>query len=341
MPPAKGNTWTGGTAISEAKDIYQGRVRNRLINSTARYFRLPDNVRFMVMKHVLQHHDRDDKAIRMNSPLYLQPVWPINSKTGPKRWSTDYFESLETALFSLARYTSVCFAMRAEVLATLFLTRRFHVVYSPIMTERIQPGAVTFMNHFGPLMTSIIIELDFTKQGGEWRPEAVGVNSLPGLRKVAWLLDKFVDQQWVVFPRTTIRDLRVLVRRYHGFRPAAAEWGTNRCSFSQLDPNPDDVPLCIPYTPDSHIAMVLNPLKRLRSLVDNLTITGAPQTLARELILAISGKDHPLCSEEVRQLELDTHCTYRHPARGYPLTPSAGQSSLLDFGPDNGGLQLW
>lgn len=54
----------------------------------------------------------------------------------------------------------------------------------------------------------------------------------------------------------------------------------------------------------------------------------------------MSGKDHPFCSEETRQLEIDTHCTYRHPAMEYPLTPGAGQSSILDYGPDNGGLRL-
>ncbi|KXX74618.1 hypothetical protein MMYC01_208456 [Madurella mycetomatis] len=105
-------------------------MQDRLINRTARYFRLPDSIRFMVMTYVLRHHNHNGKVIRMNSPVYLQPAWPINSKTGPALWSTDYFKSLEAVLFSLARYTSVCFAMRVEVLATLFIIRRFHVVYS-------------------------------------------------------------------------------------------------------------------------------------------------------------------------------------------------------------------
>lgn len=258
IPRAEENTQAGEITAGQARDTYQARMQNRLINSTAKYFRLPDNVRFMVMKYVLRHHDRSGKVIRMNSPVYLQPAWPISGKTVPALWSTDYFESLETALFSLARYTSVCFAMRVEVLATLFLTRRFHVVYSPLMTGRVQPGAVSFMDHFGPLMASITIELDFTKQGGGWRPEAVNVNPLPGLQRVTWLLDKFVDQQWTRFPRTTIRNLYVLVRRYHSFRPAEAEREINKQNRVQLDPNREDGK---PKPPSKLQAKPLTPLQ--------------------------------------------------------------------------------
>ncbi|KXX74621.1 hypothetical protein MMYC01_208455 [Madurella mycetomatis] len=138
-------------------------------------------------------------------------------------------------------------------------------------------------------MASITIELDFTKQGGGWRPEAVNLSPLPGLQKVTWLLEKFVDQQWTRFPRTTIRNLYVLVRRHHSFRLAAAELDINR----------------------------QNP-KRLRSLVDTLTITGATHAFAIEFILAMSGKSHPFYSEESRQMEINNNCTYCHPAREYP-----------------------
>jgi hypothetical protein len=296
----------------------------------------------------------------MNSPVYLRAVWPVNSKKEDRRWSTDYFDSLEAVLISLASYTSVCFDMRVDVLATLFLTRRFHVVFSPLMTARIQPTAVLWMNHFGPLMASITLEVDFSKQGGNWAPGAAKINSLPGMEAMAQLVDDFVCAQLMRMRKTTIQDLRILVRRYHGYRPTTAKSTASDVNKPEPEADPSSryassvptsllqpvqtdllfltrapvLPASTPirYTQPAHIRLVLEPLKRLRSLVDKITITGAPQDLATELILALAGKDHPLYTPEDKQREMDTHCTHRRPAREYPFTPGPGQRSMLDYG---------
>lgn len=236
---------------------------------------------------------------------------------------------------SLARYTSVCFAMRADVLAMLFITRRFHVVYSPFVTNRAQPVAISFMDRFGPHMVSITIELDFTKLGGNCCQGTEKLNPVPGLQRVAELVDGFAGRQQTRSREASIRELRVLVRRYHGVRPTAVKNGAEQETQDGMAS-----PSSLPYTADADLAMVLSPVKRLRGLVDTLTITGAPKDLAEDPVLALSGKDHPLYSDEIRRHELDAHCTWRYPAREYPLTPGANQSSMLDYGPKIGGLTL-
>ncbi|KAL2151205.1 hypothetical protein VTH82DRAFT_6303 [Thermothelomyces myriococcoides] len=109
--------------------------------------------------------------------------------------------------------------MRADVLAALFLTRRFHVVYSPYMGSCTQPAATQYMNKYGSLMASVTLEVDFTKLAGSWRPEAVRLDGLRGLNSVKRLVETFVQNQLNRRNNNPIRDLRVLVKRYHGFRP--------------------------------------------------------------------------------------------------------------------------
>ncbi|AEO59826.1 hypothetical protein MYCTH_2315869 [Thermothelomyces thermophilus ATCC 42464] len=171
------------------------------------------------MKYLLECLNPGDKPIRMNSPLYLREAWPVNRLRKPEVWSARSFDSLESVLSSLDSYISACSAMRADVLATLFLTRRFHVVYSPCMGNSTQPAATHYMNKYGSLMASITLEVDFTKLAGSWRPEAVHLDGLRGLDGVKRLVDTFVQSQLTRSSNTPIRDLRVLVRRYHGFRP--------------------------------------------------------------------------------------------------------------------------
>lgn len=182
------------------------------------YFQLPDAVRFKIMKYLLATHHHHDKPIRMNHPVFLCEVWPISRFGKRDVESASYFDSLQSVLSSVERYTSVCPAMRADVLATLFLTRRFHVVYSPHVRTETQPAATHYMDRYGPLMASITLEVDFTKLAGGWRPECVHFDALWGLKSVKARLEDFVQHQ-LTRHNTTIRDLRVLVRRYHGFRP--------------------------------------------------------------------------------------------------------------------------
>ncbi|KAK4032063.1 hypothetical protein C8A01DRAFT_20822, partial [Parachaetomium inaequale] len=188
-------------------------------DANCRYLQLPDTIRFKTMKYLLASHNPHDKPIRMNNPIYLWEAWPVNRLRTLKVWSTDYFDSLQNVLSSIDNYTSVCSTMRADVLVTLFLTRRFHVIYAPYVGTETQPAATHYMDRYGPLMASITLEVDFTKLAGSWKPEAVHLNALSGLKGVKSLLETFVQRQ-LTRRNTTIQDLRVLVRRYHGFRPA-------------------------------------------------------------------------------------------------------------------------
>lgn len=197
---------------------YHKAIDKGVHNANNRYFQLPDPVRFEIMRHVLASHNRQNKPIRMNNPVFLWEAWPVNRHRKPKVWSTDYFDSLESVLSSLDSYTSVCGAMRADILAALFLVRRFHVVYSPFVGKESQPAATKYMDRYGPLMASITLEVDFTKLGGGRNPDAASLNPTAALKRTTKLVEGFVQSQ--LPRRTPIQDLRVLVRRYHGVRPA-------------------------------------------------------------------------------------------------------------------------
>jgi hypothetical protein len=145
----------------------------------------------------------------MNHPVFLREVWPEG-----------YFNSLENVLSPLDSYVSVCRDMRADVLATLFLTRNFHAVYTPHVSPRLHMAATRYMDLYGPLMSSITLEVDFTKLGGAWRPEAAALNPWHGLNRIKKLVDRFVEKQLELVRQKPSQHLRVLVRRYYGFRPA-------------------------------------------------------------------------------------------------------------------------
>ena len=208
--------------LREEASRTQGQRRDRTGKVNSRYFQLPDRVRFMIAKNVVESHS-SGKAIRLNSPVFLYPVWPVNRKAEDKRiWSTDYFDSLDKVLTSLKAYTSVCFAMRVDILTTLFLTRRFHVVFSPFVTEETQPAAVLYFNRYAPLMKLITLELDLTKLGGSWRAEAVSLDMDKNLERVRRHVDTFASRQRTRRLGTSLQNLVVLVRRYYGFRPVDA-----------------------------------------------------------------------------------------------------------------------
>ncbi|KAL2174809.1 uncharacterized protein P884DRAFT_63779 [Thermothelomyces heterothallicus CBS 202.75] len=235
------------------------------------------------MKYLLECLNPGDKPIRMNSPVYLREVWLVNRPQTPGVWSARSFDSLGSVLSSLDSYISACSAMRADVLATLFLTRRFHVVYSPYMGNSTQPAATHYMNKYGSLMASITLEVDFTNLSGSWRPEAVHLDGLRGLDGVKRLVDTFVQSQLTRRSNTPIRDLRVLVRRYHGFRPQtlpAPPSSPPSFSFSSFS-SPSSVfsyPSTSPVsTTRSRIASAIR--SRLRRRRSTNALASAPSTL--------------------------------------------------------------
>ncbi|KAK4246562.1 hypothetical protein C7999DRAFT_15317, partial [Corynascus novoguineensis] len=263
-------------------------------NSNSRYFQFPDHIRFKIMKHLLESHNPSNKPIRMNNPVYLWEVWPVNRLRKPKVWSEDYFDSLETALSSVESYTSTCADMRADMLATLFLTRRFHVVYAPCMGRMTQLAATYLMNKYGPLMAFITLEIDLTKFAGSWTPEAANLDAPKGLDGVRELVEAFVQSQLTRSDATSVRDLRVLVRRYYGLRPAApttpptptstiSHPGAAQTESESSPTGPSEYMDAYMYTPTAHIRHALSPLKSLGPVIRTLTMTGATVDFAAEL----------------------------------------------------------
>ncbi|KAK4187797.1 hypothetical protein QBC35DRAFT_451936 [Podospora australis] len=187
------------------------------------YFRLPDNVRFAIVRYILSSHyplnPEKQRAIRLNNTAsVLEPIWPVHPKTGKPFWTSEYFTSLYSALSPLKRYMYVCSDMRIDFLAAFFLTRRFHVLFSPFVTESLQPGATLFLDKYGPLMKWIALEIDCTKLGGSFHPSAIQLNQWQGLRRVRELVERFAERQCTRPDGVNIHSFVVLVRRYYGFR---------------------------------------------------------------------------------------------------------------------------
>ena len=199
----------------------------------SRYFALPDRVRFKVAKYVLASHN-SGKPIRLNNPVYLDPIWPIGRDSARR-----CFDSLEEVLGSLHKYMVVCFAMRIDVLTTLFLTRRFYVIYSPFVTATTQPAAVLYMNRFGPLMKYISLEVDLSRLAGHWHPAAQWLDISKSLERINALVAQFADRQQTRRHRdTTMRNLEILVRRYYGHRPfdwSPPKWSRDKARNSQIE----------------------------------------------------------------------------------------------------------
>ncbi|KAK3317811.1 hypothetical protein B0T19DRAFT_298581 [Cercophora scortea] len=336
------------------------------------YTLLPNRVRFMITKLVVESYN-SGKAIRLNSPSFFDPIWPVNhAAEGEHYWSTDYFDSLQKVLTLLKGYTSVCFTMRVDFMTTLLLTRRFHLILSPFVTENSQPAAVLWMDKFGPLMKWITLEIDMTKLGGHWNPSSAGLDKSKSLERVGKLVEKFVERQLTRHGGTTLQSLVVLVRRYYGNRPVLetdslstksdeneqpgkdsggkpspltpaqeSESGPSRRP-SKLSPNPDTLTgpssmtpqpaKGVPYCADSHL-VVLDPIKKLRGTIDTLCIIGASKAYVSQVVLALRGEGQPAKAED-----LSLYCHYRAPSCTYPFTP--GQSSALDYGPKNGGVRI-
>jgi len=167
------------------------------------YFRLPDAVRLRICKYLVA--DGGNKTIRMNNIGAYRPVWP-----------DDYFESLESVLESLERYTSVSSGFRADILVTLFTMRHFHVVWSPYVMPLTSQAAVYYMRKYSALMQHITLEFDFSKQG--FGATQIAASLKPGVENIYPRVDEFVDAQTERDNYSTLFNLRILVRRYHGNR---------------------------------------------------------------------------------------------------------------------------
>ncbi|KAL1847268.1 hypothetical protein VTK73DRAFT_10382 [Phialemonium thermophilum] len=269
---------------------------NNAANEPSPYFRLPDGIRFRICRHLIGDVSR---AIRLNSEGFYRPVWP-----------PAYFESLASALQSLEPYTSTCARLHADVLATLLVTRHFHVVWSPYVRPRTSPAAVHYVRAYAALMQHVTVELDLTKLGFAAETEVSRLG--PGTHNLQPLVEGFVAAQKDRAAGDRLFNLRILVRRYHGFRRVQGD---------------GEGSVLVPICDDQHLA-ILDPLGSLRGAVERVRIVGCSEERTSELIRSLWA-DVP--QDEAQRSK---HCRRVAPSTLYPLLP--GQKSRLDLGPGRG-----
>lgn len=245
-------TWSGATELTAFRTSVAVMARtsghmptsNEVSNPLCR---LPDRIRYMICKYLVGGDDNDDdgKPIRLNTGTWLYK----------DVWAEGTFESLEAALGGLASYTRVCYTLRTDVLATLFNTRRFHVVVSPFPLAKLDPMSHVWFGRYGGYLQFLTIEVDFARLGMgkepgaalltfmeerlESRLEAYGAAQKSRALYQKILLDRdgfFGDGGRTAkmaggaatSRATTVHDLTVIVRRYFGNRPRDAERGMFR-----------------------------------------------------------------------------------------------------------------
>ncbi|KAH8906348.1 hypothetical protein BR93DRAFT_969550 [Coniochaeta sp. PMI_546] len=299
-------------------------TKNDLVNPL---LQLPDRVRYMICKYLVPDHP-DQKPIKLNNGMWLyEPVWPAV-----------YFDNLADVLRSVSDYTSVCWAMRADVLTTILNTRRFHVVLSPFSGALLDPLANLWFGKYAGYIQHVTIELDCTKLGFGAEPAAVNLRPLvikltPRIETYA-VAQKMrgIQQQLLLHgdgdgffgevekkkaaPRggrgglSTVHSLTVAARRYFGERPAEAGRVPQK------------------YSPDEYLA-VLGPVKALCGKVDNLRAVGLDAgSTYRLLALVWEG----MTAESVKAAVAGRFGAVRAtcPSDFYPTLP--GQASFFDDG---------
>lgn len=286
----------------------------RPIENSRGYLGLPDGLRFRVMREVLSAYN-SGKKVRMNPAIFFEPVWPVTRKGAKRMWTADYFDSLSEVLAQVHRYTSVCFGIRVDVLATLFLTKHFHVVYAPAVSEEDNCAAVRYMERFGSLMRTITLEVDVSGLAGGWDSVYDGGTITPAaVGRVGELVKKFVSGQLLRAGTEIMLNLEVLVRRWYVLQQHLLE-----AKPIGQDGRPDSP--AVP-SPSVDTLSILDPLRRLGPFLNSFCIAGADRVCAQSLNSAFWKTDRP--PKGVRLLD----CA---PSRAYPYLP--GQCSVIDYGP--------
>jgi hypothetical protein len=191
----------------------------------------------MVAKYLVPDDDR--RPIRLNNGTRLyRPVW-----------LDGHFDSLESVLRAVEAYTSVCWALRADVLMTLANTRRFHVVLSPFSGPLLDPAAHRWFDAYAGHIQHLTLEVDMSKLG--FGAEAAAADLRPLMTKVRPRIEAYaaaqkrraVGQEMLLHQGgffsldertaalrgglTTVHELGVAARRYYGVRPGGS--GRSKC----------------------------------------------------------------------------------------------------------------
>jgi hypothetical protein len=173
------------------------------------YYKLPDSIRFRICQYFLV------------DLLDGRPVCLTRSRFTYDVWKPDSFVTLKATLDSLKPYLRISFGVYADLLVTLFVLKRFHVIYSPFITNTFDPAATLWFDRYAQYMQSITIELDMTTLGFGPEPSAIMLN--PGTLNVFAHLQRFVDGQKKRSRESNLGSLVLLCRRFYGNRPNPSE----------------------------------------------------------------------------------------------------------------------
>jgi hypothetical protein len=171
------------------------------------FFKLPDEVRQRIWRYVVFDGSGDSPK-----PICLQAFDPFLKAV----WLQSEFQSTNDLISPIQSALAACFAMRADLLAYILSTHRFHFTFSPYVRQKTCPELFGWIEEYSHLMQFVTIELDLSKMGFGADPAAVRL--LPGNLHINTAVGRWVDVQ--LARRTMpIQSLVLLARRYHGLRP--------------------------------------------------------------------------------------------------------------------------
>ncbi|KAK7738568.1 hypothetical protein SLS53_006088 [Cytospora paraplurivora] len=170
-----------------------------------RYFDLPVKVRFEIMRH-LTADTHTGKPILLNGRRQAYPAWP-----------EDAFVTLWSILGPLQAYLWASPHLRADVMVTLFLTRPFHVIFSPFVKPASSPLATQWLSRYAHMMQDVRVEVDMTKLGfGHSWESTTMTTKLPDIGD---LVRTFTETMLKRDPEAnSLGRLTIHCRRYFGYR---------------------------------------------------------------------------------------------------------------------------
>ncbi|EGS22291.1 uncharacterized protein CTHT_0018120 [Thermochaetoides thermophila DSM 1495] len=271
------------------------------------YSDLPPTVRLQLLRCLLAAHD-----LTTNKAIPLADKFTTSELT--RYHGLNQFTALSTLLSPITRYLLINRSFRADVLATVFLTYRFHILVSALTPRMIfsRTPEGQFLARYGRLFANVVVEVDMTKLTGSKDPDAVGLVASVGVGKVKGVLDGLIVKSQVAKrPKgLPLRDFRVLVRRYFGERPQ-----NTPAKF---------------YASSEEVEKVLAPLKSLFPFVEKITISGGVDvTQAMEMIKSVCGAEASLS---------DGWFERRLPAKEWGAIQ--GEAAVVDFGTPADGNEM-
>ncbi|PHH65365.1 hypothetical protein CDD81_2469 [Ophiocordyceps australis] len=302
--------------------------------------RLPPALRQRICLELLELH---------HASLPATPVTLSRRCFTRATWSRHDLVPLRAVTRPLEAYLATSLALYADVMLALLSRYTFHVVLSPFVGPRLSPLATLWLNSHGPLMRSLVVEIDMSCLG--LGADAAATRLLPGLGRIEALLDDLVASQLRRDESLPLHHLVLLCRRFHGSRTACTTTTTDaealpRTSYASSRSHQSqqslktassantktwsthsfeapstpctqlhDAALAGEYCPDIHLC-ICDRLSPLGSRIASLRLCGFSEPYALRLVLALFPAAHA------------SACRFIAPSTAWPLL--AGQTCCVD-----------